>query len=245
MKSQLVDDFEVADGKVSVIPLGINNTIPVSNLTTAEARRRLGIGADERVLLFFGRIAPYKGLEYLIAALAEITTANGNYRLIIAGSIMDCAEYWNQIQHKISTRGLRERIIERIEFIPDDETEVYFKAADVLILPYVHIFQSGVLVLAYSFGLPVIAADVGSLREDILEGSTGYVCRPQDPTDLAKTIGIYFSSALFRELEHRRREIREYGNDRYSWSKVGEITKRVYKSLLQGHESLGSTSDGS
>ena len=67
------------------------------------------------------------------------------------------------------------------EFIPDEETEIYFKAADVLVLPYRHIYQSGVLFLGYSFGLPVLAADVGSLKDEIVEGKTGFVFRPEDP----------------------------------------------------------------
>ena len=75
--------------------------------------------------------------------------------------------------------------------------ELYIKAAGVLVLPYVHIFQSGVPFLAYSFGLPVIATDVGTLRQDIVEGRTGFVCRPQDSSDLARTIDKYFESELF------------------------------------------------
>jgi len=234
MKNELVNSFAIPDAKVSVIPLGVNNTVPVTDLTSAEAKRQLGLAPHHRVLLFFGRIAPYKGLEYLTAALAELPKSDGNYRLIIAGSIKDCAEYWSRIQEDISRAGIRPAIIERIEFIPDRETELYFKAADVLILPYVDIFQSGVLVLAYSFGLPVIAADVGSLRDEIVEGATGYVFRPKDPADLAKTIQAYFSSPLFRELAERRRAIQDYANDRYSWAKVGEITRGVYESMLGG-----------
>ena len=63
-------------------------------------------------------------------------------------------------------------------------------------------FQSGVLFLGYNFGLPVIASDVGSLREDIVEGKTGFVCKPRDPIDLAKEIERYFSSELYRRLDN-------------------------------------------
>lgn len=234
MKSQLADEFGVLTSRISVVPLGINNSLRVSDLTTAEAKRRLGIGAEERALLFFGRIAPYKGLEYLITALADISRTDGSHRLIIAGSIGDWSEYWHEVQQGISRGGVRERIIERIEFIPDDETELYFKAADVLVLPYSHIFQSGVLVLAYSFGLPVIASDVGSLREDIVEGRTGYTFRPKDTEDLARAIREYFDSDLYRNLERRRQEIKAYATERYSWAKVGETTRKVYASLCNG-----------
>ena len=116
--------------------------------------------------------------------------------------------------------------------MPDEETELYFKAADVLILPYTHVFQSGVLFLGYSFGLPAIAADVGALREEIMEGKTGFVFKPQDSSDLARTIRRYFDSELFRNLDDRRSEIKQYANERYSWEKVGEMTREVYRKLL-------------
>jgi glycosyltransferase involved in cell wall biosynthesis len=116
--------------------------------------------------------------------------------------------------------------------VPDAETEVYFKAADVLVLPYVHIFQSGVLFLGYNFGLPVIASDVGSLREDIVEARTGVVCKPRDPIDLAKGIETYFSSELYRRLDARRQDIRDFAREKYSWTKAGEITRAVYTDVL-------------
>jgi glycosyltransferase involved in cell wall biosynthesis len=117
-------------------------------------------------------------------------------------------------------------------FIPDAETEVYFKSADVAVLPYRHIFQSGVLSLSYSFGLPVIASDVGSLREDILEGRTGFVCRPESSTDLAHVLEKYFSSDLYNELNVGRQAIQDYAHQRYSWDAVSEYTCKVYEDLL-------------
>jgi glycosyltransferase involved in cell wall biosynthesis len=123
-------------------------------------------------------------------------------------------------------------VIQRIEYIPDEETELYFKAADILVLPYTHIFQSGVLFLGYSFGLPVIATKVGSLAEDIIEGRTGFLCTPCDPVDLAKAIERYFESDLYKDLQARRQEIRDFANARHSWEIVGQMTRNVYAELL-------------
>jgi glycosyltransferase involved in cell wall biosynthesis len=123
-------------------------------------------------------------------------------------------------------------VIQRIEFIPDEETELYFKAADVLALPYTQIYQSGVLFLGYSFGLPVIATDVGCLSEGVVEGRTGFLCRPREPNELANTIETYFESDLFKELDSRRQEIRAYAKARHSWDLVGEMTRSVYEELL-------------
>ena len=140
--------------------------------------------------------------------------------------------YWKEIQQAIARGGISDRIIQRIEYIPDELTELYFKAADVLILPYTHVFQSGVLFLGYGFGLPAIAADVGALKDEIIEGETGFIFKPRDSVDLARKIENYFNSELFGDLENRRKQIRKHANERYSWDKVAAITKAVYSNLL-------------
>ena len=140
--------------------------------------------------------------------------------------------YWNEIRRTIANSDIGDRVIEKIEYVPDEATELYFKAADVLILPYTRVFQSGVLFLGYSFGLPAIAADVGTLKEEIIEGQTGFVFKPQDSSDLAKTIWRYFTSELFGGLDSRRSTIKAYANQRNSWNKVANITTSVYANFL-------------
>jgi len=233
MKSELVADFRIPNGKISVIPFGINNTVPDTTLSSAEAKRQLGVSSSDKIMLFFGNIAPYKGLEYLVSAFAELSNKDRRYRLIIVGKPKGSECYWKQIHRVIARSGIRDRVIERIEYIPDEETELYFKAADVLIVPYSRVFQSGVLFLGYNFGLPVIAADVGGLKQEIIEGQTGFVFKPQDSSDLAKVIRHYFESELFRNLENRRPEIKKYANERYSWNKVAAMTTMVYSNLLK------------
>jgi D-inositol-3-phosphate glycosyltransferase len=233
MKAQLTSDFGVHKSRVSVIPHGINNKIPTTDLNTTDAKRHFGIKDGEKTLLLFGNLAPYKGLEYLMTAFIELSKKSADYRLIIAGRSKASGDYWSRIKGMISASGLEGRIIQHIQFIPDGQMEFYFKAADVLVLPYTHIFQSGVLFLGYSFGLPVIASDVGALKEEIIEGRTGFVCRPQDSTDLAETIERYFASDLYRNLEARRQSIREYAKECYSWTKAASITASVYAKLLE------------
>jgi glycosyltransferase involved in cell wall biosynthesis len=220
----------VPPDKISVIPFGLNETFPSSGLTPKEARQRLQLPPGAKTILFFGRIAPYKGLEYLVSAFAELVRKDDSLRLIIAGKIESgCSAYWDNTQCSIGANGIIERTVERIGWIPDDEVEVYFKASDVVVIPYTNIFQSGVPFLAYSFGLPVIATDVGSLKEDVMDGKTGYICKPHDSADLAKSIEKYFSSQMFEQLEFRRPEIRSWARERHSWASVAGLTKDVYK----------------
>ena len=119
-----------------------------------------------------------------------------------------------------------------MQFIPDDQMEWYLKGADVLVLPYKEIFQSGVLFLAYTFGLPVVATDVGSFREEIVEGSTGFLCKPGDPAELAKAVETYFRSDLFKNLKVRRRELQDYARTNHSWEAFAELTCNAYAKIL-------------
>jgi glycosyltransferase involved in cell wall biosynthesis len=239
MKRSLHTDFGVPNEKIGVIPFGINSTVPDTALTPAEARRRLSIDPTEKVILFFGNVAPYKGLEYLIEAIGLGGERLADCRLLIAGRLKCSPSYWADIQRRIADWGLADRVTQRVEFVPDEETERYFKAADVLALPYTHIFQSGVLFLGYNFGLPVIATDVGSLKDDVVEEATGFVCPPQNPQALARTIERYFASDLYQTLAHRRLEIRQFARERYSWEVVGLRTKRIYQTLTCRMASAG------
>jgi D-inositol-3-phosphate glycosyltransferase len=232
MKQELTLDFKERGDRITVIPFGINNAVPNTSLTRQEARRQLGIPGSEKTILFFGHIAPYKGLEYLVTAFQQIASRDSDYRLIIAGRPKNCQQYWSMIRAAIDDDVRAGRILLRAGFIPDEYTEVYMKAADILVLPYRHVYQSGVLFLGYSFGLPILAADVGSLRDEIIEGETGYVFRPEDPGDLANVIDQYFASSLYRELADRRQSIHDYAAGHHSWDVVGQMTMKVYADLL-------------
>jgi D-inositol-3-phosphate glycosyltransferase len=235
MKTQLTTEFGTVEEKITVVPHGINDVTPETHLTRVEAKQILGLDPYEKILLFFGRIAPYKGLEDLIQALAYLLAKDDRYRLIIAGTVKDkdCDGYWQELEKMIEELCLSDRVRKEIRFIPEEDVGVFFKASDVSVLPYKRIDQSGVLLLSYRQGLPVITSNVGSLQEDILEGQTGLIFQAGDPADLAAKIWTYFASDLFKELEFRGQGIRAYGNDRFSWEKNVNSTFAVYKSTLK------------
>jgi len=234
MKEQLASSFGTNADKVTIIPFGAGGMVPTSGLTPAEAKRRIGLHESYRTILFFGRIAKYKGLDLLVDAFERIAVDDQRYRLIIAGeSTSDWAEHWNEIRAAIESSPMREQVIKEIRHIADEEMEKYFKAADVLVLPYRDISQSGVLFMSHSFGLPVIATDVGAFREEIVEGTNGLVCRRNDPKDLARVIECYFSSELYRSLDERRANIQNLVRLGHSWDIVAKATSHVYARVSQ------------
>jgi D-inositol-3-phosphate glycosyltransferase len=234
MKQELCQDFGVADETVAVIRYPINNAFADTELTPAAAKQRLGLREDEKAILFLGRIVPYKGIEYLLDAFRLLLDEKpAKYRLIVAGEPKKGSEeYRDEILGFVKRNFDQEQVILRMQYIPDSEMELYLKGADVLVLPYKEIFQSGILFMSYTFGLPVVATDVGSFREDIIEGRTGFLCQPGDPAELAKAIKTYFASDLYRNLKVRRQELKDYANANHSWHGVAELTHAAYAKIL-------------
>lgn len=227
MKQELMTQFRVPERKIAVIKHGIYDSVPSTPLTCRDARVLLKISQNARVVLFFGHILPYKGLEYLIEAIKIRILSGDDIYLLIGGSGEGAAVYWTQLEKRIGELGLNERIIKHIRFIKEEEIEVFFKAADVCALPYITIFQSGIIFLAFNFGLPVIASDVGSLSEDVTK-EFGFMCQPRNATDLAQKLDDYFHSRLFENLPATRTAIRERASEIYSWENIGRQTYELY-----------------
>jgi D-inositol-3-phosphate glycosyltransferase len=234
MKTELLDEFGVADQSVTVIRHPINDAFSDTCLTSSDAKSRLGVEQSDKTILCFGRIKPYKGIEYLLSAFQALIVSDRQYRLVIAGEVQRGNQQYLDSLMNSTPVDCQDRILLRTQFIPDEEMEVYLKAADVLVLPYKEIFQSGVLFLGYSFGLPVIATDVGSFREEVVEGKTGYICRPGNSMDLARAIQTYFNSDLYWNLGTKRQEIKEYADKHHSWGAVADLTRKAYEEMI-GH----------
>src|SRR5437763_16035113 len=136
---------------------------------------------DENLILFFGRIWEYKGLEYLIRAEPLISAKVPNARFLIAGEGEDFARYRRMMIHP-------DRFVVHNEYIPDDRAADYFRRATVVVLPYIEASQSGVIPMAYSAGKPVVATTVGGLPEMVENGRTGCLVAPRDSVQLAEAV---------------------------------------------------------
>jgi len=233
MQEQIMKTYGVTKEKITALTFPINNVTPRTAIGRDAARLKLRLPAQKKTILFFGNIARYKGLDDLIRALPELKSRLGTFRILVAGGVKKGEEcYLKQVQQLAEELEVSDVLDFRIDYIPENEVELYFKAADLLVLPYKMIFQSGVLFLSYSFGLPVVATDAGSLRNDVVEGKTGFVSRCDDPADLAAQICRYFQNELFSTLESKRDWIIDYANKTYSWNELAGKTREVYESLL-------------
>lgn len=233
MKEELCSLFHVSPEKVVVIPHGINNRIPRRGISQKDARGKLGIELTAHAILFFGQIDEYKGVEKLIDAVSLLVKENPAVVLIIAGKPKRQLKYTAKLKLQAVNIIPENNILFRLQFIPVDEVETYFAAADCLVLPYKNIFQSGVIFLAYRFGLPIIATDIGSFREDVIDGVTGFICKPNNVEDMAEKLNFFFDSNLFRQCEKTRAHIIELTEQKYSWSNIGRQTYEVYVRVMK------------
>jgi len=187
-------------------PLYDNFGEPVSK---TEARQRLGIDVNDKIILFFGFIRKYKGLDILLEAMKLLQPQGDRMpKLLVAGEFYEDAK---PFQEQIKRLGIADSLLLRTDFIPDSEVKYYLCAADVVIQPYRSATQSGVTPLAYHFEKPMIVTNVGSLPTLVPHEKVGLVCEPE-PASLAEAITRYFELGEQYFIPHLRTE-----KEKYSW----------------------------
>ena len=173
-------------------------------IDTLKAKKELRIASEKKTLLFFGFIRAYKGLDLLIEAMDML---DDSYQLLIAGEIYGNFETYEK---KINDSTAKNRIHLFTKYIADDSVSVYFSAADVCILPYKSATQSGITSIAHHYNLPIIATNVGGLKETIQHLKTGLIVETPTSTDIAASIKIYFEEemkeALSLEIQKEKNE---------------------------------------
>ncbi len=178
-------------------------------ISQSEARKHLGISEDKKLLLFFGFIRPYKGLDLLLRALKEIK--DPSVQLLVAGEFYEDANTYKTL---IDELGIRDKLILKTDFIPDSEVKYYLCAADVVVQPYKNATQSGVTPLSYHYEKPMIVTNVGGLPSLVPHEKAGLVCEP-DPHSIANAITRFFELGQAFFLPGLKQE-----KTKYSWEKL-------------------------
>jgi glycosyltransferase involved in cell wall biosynthesis len=181
----------------------------------AEAlRAELGIPPTRRVLLFFGFVRPYKGLEYLVQAMRAVRE-QVDAQLLVVGEFWTAPDYYRRYAEEF---GVSEAVTMVNRYVPNEELRPYFELAEVVVLPYVAATQSAVVQLAFGFGKPVITTRVGGLHEVVKDGLNGLIVPPQDEQALAAAIIRYFTQNLAEPLSaHVQRTATAHA---YSWQQL-------------------------
>ena len=179
-----------------------------------EARKHFKLSTKENVILFFGYIRKYKGLQILIDAMPSVLNQI-KVKLIVAGEFYDDEEPYRQ---QISRLQLDDSVLVFDEYIPNEAVGLYYSAADVVVLPYISATQSGIIQIAYNYDKPVITTNVGGLPEVVAEGKTGFIVPAENPQALARSIVNFFKIPDRKKFAEN---IKEY-KKQFSWDRMGE-----------------------
>lgn len=212
LKSEL-SKKRITDSKIAVVPHGDYSFF--NNLGKEE------IIEEENIVLFFGRILKYKGIDYLIKSEPLISSKIPNFKIVIAGD-GDFSPYKKLIKNQ-------DNFVIINEYIPDERVPELFQKASVVVLPYIEASQSGIIPIAYSFKKPVIATDVGSLSEVVINGVTGFIVPPSDIHELANAIIEILSNKNIRK--NMGDAAYEFMIKEMSWNEVAKKTFEEYIKL--------------
>lgn len=153
-------------------------------------KSELGFKEGDKILLFFGYVRKYKGLDILIDTMKILIDEDSNYKLLIVGEFYDDPKIYRD---QISNLKLESNIRVVNEYVPNEEVGKYFNISDVVILPYRSATQSGILNIAYGFSKPVVVTKVGGLTESVEDGKTGIVVDEAKPEKIAGAIKKFYN----------------------------------------------------
>ncbi len=228
-KRELVQELDVADNKIDVICHGNYLGSVPPGITREMARAHFGLSPDQRVLVFFGQIKDVKGLDVLLEGFALARVQDPSLHLLIGGRVWktDFSKY----QDLINQHGLAPFCTLHIRYIPDDEVPYFYRCADLVVLPYLRIYQSGVVLLAMSYGSPVLVSNIEGMLEAVDDETSGFVFRSRDPQHLAQRLGEIFARP------GRAAEIGQAGHrvvsERNDWGRLGVQSLACYRRALQ------------
>lgn len=224
-KRELINRIGVSSSRINVIPHGnyLHALRPLP--PQSEAREKLGISKSAKVVLFFGQIKDVKGLDLLLDAMPAVLSVHPELILLIAGKPWksDFKEY----EARIISLGLGANCISHIGYVPDEKVPLYYSAADMVVLPYRRIYQSGVVLMAMSYGKAVLVSDLPGMTEIVNDGQNGLVFRQGDGLDLVEKLSAGFSD--YSKLYVLAKNGFEHVRTHFDWNLIGEKTKKIYE----------------
>ncbi|MFM9986429.1 MAG: glycosyltransferase family 4 protein [Flavobacteriales bacterium] len=210
--------------KIDIIRHGNYLSLAETSIKKSDARLLLGIPDDKKIILFFGQIKKAKGLDVLLDAMSAI---DSDIHLIIAGKARKTS--LEVYQSKIENSSFLKRVSARFAYIDNTTRDYYFRAADAIIIPYLHIYQSGVLLMAMSYGLPAIASNLEPIREVIQDGENGVLFNTADHNGLAQKVNETFGNQ--ERLHTMGQNAKTTMKKEYNWQTIADHYHEVIQKL--------------
>ena len=209
--------------KIKYIPHG--NFVNFANIHKKnEARKFLNIDDNKFVLLFFGQIKKVKGLGILIEAFNDYCKNNDNAYLVIAGSVWN--DNFDEYKEKIERYGLEDKVRCDIRYIDDNEIEYYYSACDINVLPYLDVYQSGVIQLAYAYEKSTIVTNIDAFTSFVKEEVNGFICKKNDYKSLSRAISKAIEKKEMLDIMGKRGK--EMMLEMFSWKDIAQKINELY-----------------
>ncbi|HET9136453.1 MAG TPA: glycosyltransferase, partial [Candidatus Kapabacteria bacterium] len=193
-------------------------------ISREHARKQLGLPDSAEVLLYFGFIRKYKGIDIAIRAVAQAAKTRPNLLLVIAGESYSGEEDYKALAKQLGLLDTNVKFFD--QYISNDDVSLYFSSANAALLPYRSATQSGVVQIAYNYDLPVIATNVGGLPEIVVDGKSGLIASEATPESVAEAIEKYFNGSLESTLRAGVRAEKP----KYTWATFVEGIERISRS---------------
>ncbi|MBL7932650.1 MAG: glycosyltransferase, partial [Bacteroidia bacterium] len=195
-------------------------------VSMAEARTHLKLNPDDKIILFFGLIRHYKGLDILLEAMSHPEIKNQNIKLLVAGEFYEDKKPYLDL---IKSKSLDNQVILHDKFIPNEDVRYYFCASNLVAQTYRNATNSGVTMVGYYYEKPMLVTNVGGLAEIVPDNICGYVVE-NNVTLISETIIGYFKND--KEAEFTNNVIEE--RKKYEWTSfIKELLKLYQKSKTQ------------
>lgn len=228
-RDQLVNEFAFPEEKVRIVEHGNYNYFIDPNISQREAKERLGLPQDKKIVLLFGSIRPGKGTEIALHSLKFLPRGIKDVLLLIAGKPARGFDM-ERLKKEIKDEHLENSVILTDSFIEDELIQYYYRAADAVLVPYERAYESGVLKFAFSCGKPVVLSSLPIFSEFARDNENCLLFKTGDPQDLAKKTGIVLEDA---ETAGRiSRKAKELSDKEWDWRKIAVKTRSIYEKLL-------------
>lgn len=226
-KKKIIEVYGLDEENIYVITHGVFNLYKQRVISSQEARKNLHLPLDKKIVLFFGYIRKYKGIDVLIKAFGLIHNQMKDVFLLIVGQPYGVK--WDNYEELIKENNLENFSAVELGFVPESEIEYYFSAADVVVLPYTCLeTHGGIGALALEFNKPMVVTDVGGLPEYVKDKKV--IACPNNHKDLAqKIIHVLDDEQFMKKLSNDSREL----SVELNWDKIADKTIEIYNALLQ------------
>jgi glycosyltransferase involved in cell wall biosynthesis len=225
-KKQMIEFYGIDDHRISIVPHGSLDFHVKPRVDRSMLRKEFGLSPENKVVLFFGAIRPYKGVDTAIRAFAETVRKIPNARLLIAGKLWEDWIPYDRLIHDFNLRGY---VMTHLDYIPSGDVHKFFEVADLCIFPYLHFdSQSGAGAAALSFRKPMIVSDVGGLPEMVKDNR--FIVPSGNPKALADAMIFCLENPAILSGMTTDAESIVW---QFAWSEIAKQTVTIYQQALQ------------